>query len=139
MISQEMYDLLISSMNDQLTTEEDKQLQQALKGSSELREEKIKLNKVGELLSSRNYSFSDGFRNRVMQAVNDEKKGKVVSIDFTRSFNSMFNRIAVAGVAVIVLLVISLYISHGSLNVNTFTGVDPISEDNLISVLLYEK
>ena len=88
MISQEMYDLLISSMNNQLTTEEDKQLQKALKGSSELREEKIKLNKVGELLSSRNYSFSDGFRNRVMQAVNEEKKGKVISIDFTRSFTS---------------------------------------------------
>ena len=139
MISQEMYDLLISSMNDQLTTEEDKQLQQALKGSSELREEKIKLIKVGELLSSRNYSFSDGFRNRVMQAVNEEKKGKVISIDFTRSFTSMFNRIAVAGVAVIALLVISLYISHGSLNVNTFTGVEPVSQDNLISVLLYEK
>ncbi|MCK4698726.1 MAG: hypothetical protein KAT38_00255 [Bacteroidales bacterium] len=139
MINQEMYDLLIRSMNDQLTVEEDKQLQQALKGSSELREEKIKLNKVGELLSSRNYSFSDGFRNRVMQAVSDEKKDKVISIDFTRNFTSMFNRIAVAGVAVIVLLVISLYISHGSLNVNTFTGVDPISEDNLISVLLYEK
>jgi len=139
MINQEMYDLLIRSMNYQLTAEEDKQLQQALKGSSELREEKIKLNKVGKLLSSRNYSFSDGFRNRVMQAVNNEKKGKVISIDFTRSFTSMFNRIAVAGVAVIVLLVISLYISHGSLNINTFTGVDPISEDNLISVLLYEK
>jgi len=134
-----MYDLLIRSMNDQLTAEEDKQLQQALKGSSELREEKIKLNKVGKLLSSRNYSFSDGFRNRVMQAVNDEKKSKVISIDFTRSFTSMFYRIAVAGVAVIILLVISLYISHGSLNVNAFTGVDPISEDNLISVLLYEK
>ena len=139
MISQEMYDLLISSMNDQLTEEEDKQLQQALKGSSELREEKIKLNKVGKLLSSRNYSFSDGFRNRVMEAVNEEKKGKVISIDFTRSFTSMFNRIAVAGVAVIALLVISLYISHGSLNVNTFTGVEPVSQDNLISVLLYEK
>ncbi|MBA7591981.1 hypothetical protein ES708_34152 [subsurface metagenome] len=139
MINQEMYDLLIRSMNDQLTAEEDKQLQQALKGSSELREEKIKLNKVGKLVSSRNYSFSDGFRNRVMQAVGDEKRGKVISMDFTRNFTSMFNRIAVAGVAVIVLLVISLYISHGSLNVNTITGVDPISEDNLISVLLYEK
>jgi len=139
MINQEMYDLLIRSMNDRLTAEEDKQLQQALKGSSELREEKIKLNKVGKLLSSRNYSFSNGFRNRVMQAVSDEKKGKVVSIDFSRTFTSMFNRIAISGVAVILLLVISLYISHGSLNVNTFTGVDPISEDNLISVLLYEK
>ena len=139
MINQEMYDLLIRSMNEQLTAEENKKLQQALKGSSELREEKIKLNKVGKLLSSRNYSFSDGFRNRVMQAVSDEKKGKVISIDFTRSFTSMFNRIAVAGVAAILLLVISLYISHGSLNVNTLTGIDPISEDNLISVLLYEK
>ena len=139
MINQEMYDLLIRSMNDQLTAEENKKLQQALKGSSELREEKIKLNKVGKLLSSRNYSFSDGFRNRVMQAVSDEKKGKVISIDFTRNFTSMFNRIAVAGVAAILLLVISLYISHGSLNVNTLTGIDPISEDNLISVLLYEK
>ncbi|MBA7568069.1 hypothetical protein ES708_09789 [subsurface metagenome] len=139
MINQEMYDLLIRSMNDQLTAEEDKQLQQALKGSSELREEKIKLSKVGKLLSSRNHSFSDGFHNRVMQAVSDEKKGKVISMDFTRSFTSMFNRIAVAGVAAILLLVISLYISHGSLNVNTLTGIDPISEDNLISVLLYEK
>ncbi len=138
MINQEMYDLLIRSMNDQLTAEEDKQLQQALKGSSELREEKIKLNKVGKLLSSRNHSFSDGFHNRVMQAVSDEKKGKVISMDFTRSFTSMFNRIAVAGVAAILLSVISLYISHGSLNVNTLTGIDPNSEDNLISVLLYE-
>jgi len=139
MINQEMYDLLIRSMNDQLPAEEDKKLQQALKGSSELREEKIKLSKVGKLLSSRNYSFSDGFHNRVMQAVNNEKKGKMISMDFTRSFSTMFNRIAVAGVAVIVLLVISLYISHGSLNVNTFTGVDPVSQDNLVSVLLYEK
>lgn len=139
MINQEMYDLLIRSMNDQLTVEEDKQLQQALKGSSELREEKIKLNKVGKLISSRNHSFSDGFRNRVMQAIGDEKKGKVISIDFTRSFTSMFNRIAVAGVAAIVLLVISLYISHGSLNINTITGVEPVSQDNLVSVLLYEK
>ena len=139
MINQEMYDLLIRSMNDQLTVEEDKQLQQALKGSSELREEKIKLNKIGKLISSRNYSFSDGFHSRVMQAVSDEKKGKVISIDFARSFTSMFNRIAVAGVAVIALLVISLYISHGSLNVNTITGVEPVSQDNLVSVLLYEK
>ena len=139
MINQEMYDLLIRSMNEQLTAEEDKQLQQALKGSSELREEKIKLNKVGKLISSRNYSFSDGFHNRVMQAVSDEKKGKVISMDFTRSFTSMFNRVAVAGVAAIALLVISLYISHGSLNINTITGVEPVSQDNLISVLLYEK
>ena len=134
-----MYDLLIRSMNDQLTAEEDKQLQQALKGSSELGDEKIKLSKVGKLLSSRNHSFSDGFRNRVMQAVGDEKKGKVISMDFTRSFTSMFNRIAVAGVAAILLLVISLYISHGSLNINTITGVEPVSQDNLVSVLLYEK
>ena len=139
MINQEMYELLIRSMNDQPTAEEDKQLQQALKGSSELRDEKIKLNNIGKLLSSRSYSFSDGFHNRVMQAVSDEKKGKVISVNFARSFTIMFNRIAVAGVAVIVLLVISLYISHGSLNVNTFTGVDPVSQDNLVSVLLYEK
>ena len=139
MINQEMYDLLIRSMNDQLTAEEDKQIQQALKGSSELRDEKIKLSKVGKLLSSRNHSFSDGFRNRVMQAVGYEKKGKVISIDFSRSFTSMFNRIAVAGVVAILLLVISLYISHGSLNINTITGVEPVSQDNLVSVLLYEK
>ena len=74
-----------------------------------------------------------------MQTVSDEKRGKVISVDFTRSFTSMFNRIAVAGVAVIALLVISLYISHGSLNVNTITGVEPVSQDNLVSVLLYEK
>ena len=139
MINQGMYNLLIRSMNDQLTAKEEKQLQQALKGSSELRDEKIKLNKVGKLLSSRNYSFSNGFHSRVMQAVSNEKKGKVISMDFTRSFTSMFNRIAVAGVAVIALLVVSLYISHGSLNVNTFTGVEPVSQDNLVSVLLYEK
>ena len=139
MINQEMYDLLIRSMNEQLTAEEDKQLQQALKGSSELRDEKIKLNNVEKLLSSRSHSFSDGFHNRVMQAVSDEKKGKVISMDFTRSFTSMFNRVAVAGVAAIALLVISLYISHGSLNINTITGVEPVSQDNLISVLLYEK
>jgi len=139
MINQEMYDLLIRSMNDQLTAGEDMQLQQALKESSELRDEKIKLNNIGKLLSSRNHSFSAGFHSRVMLAVSDEKKGKVISLDFTRSFTTMFNRIAVAGVAVIVLLVVSLYISHGSLNVNTFTGVDPVSQDNLVSVLLYEK
>ncbi|MCH7658313.1 MAG: hypothetical protein IIB05_08355 [Bacteroidetes bacterium] len=139
MINQEMYELLLRSMNEQLSADEDKKLKLALKVSAELREEQVKLGKVGELLSSRNYGFTAGFRNRVMQAVSDEKKGKVISMDFGRSFTSMFNRIAVTGVAVILLLVISLYISHGSLNVNTITGVDPISEDNLISFLLYEK
>lgn len=139
MINPEINDLLIRSINEKLTAEEDKKLQDALKKSAELRDEKAKLIKVKELISSRSHKFSDGFHSRVMQAVSEEKKGRVLSVNFGRNLTSMFNRVAVAGVAVIILLVISLYLSHGSLDVNTITGVEPVSQDNLVSVLLYEK
>lgn len=139
MINPEINDLLIRSINEKLTAEEDKKLQDALKKSAELRDEKAKLIKVKELISSRSHKFSDGFHSRVMQAVSEEKKGRVLSVNFGRNLTSMFNRVAVAGVAVIILLVISLYLSQGSLDVNTITGVEPVSQDNLVSVLLYEK
>jgi hypothetical protein len=56
--------------------------------------------------------------------------------DFNRALHNGFKKIWITGVAAIVLLLLSVYLTEGSFDV--FTGNDLTSDENLISYIIYE-
>ena len=67
-----------------------------------------------------------------------EEGGRVIEMDVSSQMINLFRKIAMAGVAAIVILLLSIYLTSGTLNKNSVLGVDSFSDDNLVSYLLYE-
>jgi hypothetical protein len=81
------------------------------------------------------YSFSDGFRDRVIDRL--FAPGVVINreIEFQRSWNRAFYRIALTGVAAIVILLISIYISEGTFSLDSLLGLSNSSEESIATLL----
>jgi len=131
-------ELLYASFDRDLSPEEKKLLEEYLK-DPDLKAEEEQLREMRGLLRETSWHFDEGFTSRVMQRLREEKEQtKVVEMENTGQFFSLFRKIAVASIAVIAVLLISIYMTSGSLNKETVLGVDNYSEDNLVSYLLYE-
>ena len=131
-------ELLYASFDRDLSTEEKRLLEEYLK-DPDLKAEEEQLREMRGLLRETSWHFDEGFTSRVMQRLREEKEQtKVVEMENTGQFFSLFRKIAVASIAVIAVLLISIYMTSGSLNKETVLGVDNYSEDNLVSYLLYE-
>jgi hypothetical protein len=138
MDNKKMFDLLIKSFDEQLSPDETKQLEEALSESDDLRKEKEHLLKLRRVLSSQQYEFKPFFETRVMNRILKLKSGKVFELDFTKNLSTVFKRVAISGIAAIIILLITFYISEGSFSLDTLTGVETFSDDSLISYLLLE-
>ena len=138
MIQKELYDLLLRSFDEELNSSETKKLELNLSGSAELREEKRRLLEMRKIVSSNQYSFSSGFQEKVMTKVYEEKEPLILRPEFNRSLFTVFKRVALTGVAAIIILFLSIYLTDDSFTFNSLTGGDPYSDDNLVSYLLYE-
>jgi hypothetical protein len=136
MISDETMNLLIRSFDEDLEPAAKVLLDKALMESKELREEKEKLMEMRGLLSSTPYSFGSGFKEKLMERVQLEKEPVILRPDFNRALHKGFKKIWLTGVAAIVLLLLSVYLTEGSFDV--FTGNDLTSDENLISYIIYE-
>ncbi len=131
-------ELLYASFDRDLSPEEKKLLEEYLK-DPDLKAEEEQLREMRGMLRETSWHFDEGFTSRVMQRLREEKEQtKVVEMENTGQFFSLFRKIAVASIAVIAVLLISIYMTSGSLNKETVLGVDNYSEDNLVSYLLYE-
>ena len=138
MIQKELYDLLLRSFDEELNSSDTEKLGLCLSGSAELREEKRKLVEMRRIVSSKQYSFSSGFQEKVMTKVYEEKEPLILRPEFNRSLFTVFKRVALTGVAAIIILFLSIYLTDDSFTFNSLTGGDPYSDDNLVSYLLYE-
>ncbi len=81
------------------------------------------------------YDFSRNFGERVLDRI--YSLGLTVSqeVDYIRSFNYVFYRIALTGVAAIVLLLISIYLKEGSLSFNSFLGINNNYDESIVCLL----
>jgi hypothetical protein len=131
-------ELLYRSLDGDLEPEEVKMLEEALAQSEELQKEKEEALRIRELLGAQEYSFSHGFVDAVMDRIGD-KEPIVREIVPFKELYFVFKRIAIAGAAAIAILLLSIYLSSGSLNLNSLFGVEKLSEDDLITYLLIEK
>ena len=131
-------ELLYASFDRELSEDEKKLLEEYLKDPA-LKAEAEELREMRDLLGETSWYFDEGFSSRVMHRIHEEKEqAKVVEMENTGQFFHLFRKIAVASIAAIVILLISLFMTNGSLDKETVLGVDNYSEDNLVSYLLFE-
>ena len=81
------------------------------------------------------YSFAEGFTDRVMNRLAGTSVTLTREIDFLRSFNRAFYRIALTGVAAIVILLISIFIMEGSLSFDSFVGLSDSYDESIVYLL----
>lgn len=81
------------------------------------------------------YSFSPDFRDKVLDRL--FTAGVVVNreIEFVRSWNLAFYRIALTGVAAIVLLIVSIYAMEGSFSFNSLLGLSDSYDESIVCLL----
>ena len=78
------------------------------------------------------YSFSEGFRDKVLDRIFSSAIIVNREIEFVRSLNSIFYRIALTGVAAIAILLVSIFLMEGSLSFNSFLGLSDSYDESII-------
>jgi len=81
------------------------------------------------------YDFRNGFSDKVLEKVFSVSPAIIREIEFTRRFSTVFYRIAITGVAAIILLLISIYLMEGTLSVNSFLGITDSIDESTICLL----
>lgn len=81
------------------------------------------------------YDFSSGFEGKVLDSIFSEKIKSVNEQEFSRFLSIAFSRVALTGVAAIVLLLISLFMMEGSLSFNSILGMPDIQNEDMVYLL----
>jgi hypothetical protein len=81
------------------------------------------------------FDFSNDFDEKVIGRVFNTKNEEIVEVEFIRSMTRVFYRIALTGVAAIVLMLISIFLMEGSLSFNSFLGLGNSYDESTICLL----
>lgn len=81
------------------------------------------------------YDFSRGFSARVADKLFSASITVIRQVEFVRSMNIAFKRIALTGVAAIVLLLISIFLMEGSFSVNSILGLSNSYDESIVCLL----
>jgi hypothetical protein len=114
MKSSEVKELLISSLNADADPKE---------VSGKLEDEGI------------SYDFSKGFGDKILDKLFSAARTVNREIEFVKSMNNVFYRIAISGVAAIVVLLISIFLKEGSLSIDSFLGLRDSYDESIICLL----
>jgi len=125
----ELKELLIRSFDETLLPGEAEKLEKALLHSEELRREKKELEDMRRLLSEFSPSFDSGFSQSVL-----EKTAYIDEATDTGLY-PLFKRFALGAVAAIVLLLVSVYFTDGTISTDAVLGLTDLTSDNLLLAL----
>jgi len=81
------------------------------------------------------FDFRSGFSERVNNKLFSASSIVIRQVEFVRNMNFAFKRIALTGVAAIVLLMISLFLMEGSFSVNSFLGLSNSYDESIVCLL----
>lgn len=81
------------------------------------------------------FDFNDGFKDRVLNKVFSAGITINREVEFVRSMNFAFSRIALTGVAAIVLLLISIFLMEGTISFNSFLGLSDSYDESIVCLL----
>lgn len=81
------------------------------------------------------YDFKSGFGDKVISRIFSTGLTVKREVDFVKSMNFAFYRIALTGVAAIVLLLISIFLMEGSLSFNSFLGLSDSYDESIVCLL----
>jgi hypothetical protein len=82
-----------------------------------------------------NFGFRKGFADKILERISTPALTIVREVDFVRSMNFAFYRIALTGVAAIVILLISIFLMEGSLSLNSFIGLNNSYDESIVCLL----
>lgn len=102
----------------------------SLNSDSDPHETSVRLRKEG--LS---YDFSNKFNEKILNRLFIPELSIPREIEFLKSLNLAFSRIAMTGVAAIVIMLISIFLMEGSLSFNSFLGLSDSYDESFISLL----
>ena len=91
---------------------------------------------AGKLESeSISYDFRDGFTERVTGRLSSEPLTVNRDMEFRRNLNLVFYRIAITGIAAIVILMLSIFIAQDSFSFNSFLGLGDSIDESIVYLL----
>jgi len=126
-------ELLYKSFDSELSREEKRQLEEALAGSDELRQEQERIAAMRESISTgAARSFRPFFAERVMHRISSPGEARNGAQQFFESLQFAFRRVAVVGAAAIILLAAYNFIRIGEVSV---AGVFGLPQETLEEVL----
>lgn len=137
MKAEKMRELLIRSFDQKLKPEEHESLEMGLLAYDWLREERDQYLKIRETAARSTFSFARGFENRVMEGL---AKAKLIPAngEWNQALNRWFGRVAMAGAAAIVVLLLNAALNSKTVSVDELTGAGALSEEVALTYLLYE-
>ena len=81
------------------------------------------------------FDFSSDFNEKVIERIFKEKFTVIRESDFGKNLSKVFYRIALTGVAAIVLLLLSIFLTEGSIFFNSFLGMGSIYDESVFYLL----
>ena len=82
------------------------------------------------------FDFSSEFTSNVISRLFPAEVHKIVGeSEFGRSLSSVFYKIALTGVAAIVILMISIFLMEGSISFNSFIGLGNTYDESVLGLL----
>jgi hypothetical protein len=131
--------LLLMSFDNNLTYKEQEELKKGCEDFPELVKEKEELSSLMNVLQKRTYSFQQGFSNKIMREI--ESLSSLTTQNPREYFEAqlilLFRWVAPVGTAAIILFLITVYLTQGSISVNTITGIENLSFNDAITLSFY--
>jgi hypothetical protein len=81
------------------------------------------------------YNFSNSFGDKVLDKVFSAGLHLTKQVEFVKYMNFAFYRIALTGVAAIIILLISIFLKEGSLSFNSFLGLGDNYDESIVCLL----
>jgi ABC-type maltose transport system permease subunit len=81
------------------------------------------------------FDFKKGFSEKVLNKIFSAGITVNKEVEFVRSMTFAFNRIALTGIAAIIILLISIFLMEGTISFNSFLGLSNSYDESIVSML----
>lgn len=81
------------------------------------------------------FDFENNFTGKILSRVYSSEMPSVKQMEFTRYLGIAFSRIAISGVAAIILLLISIFLMEGDLSLNSILGIGDSQTESIVCLL----
>lgn len=129
-------ELLIYSLDNELSPQEKKQLDQYLTDSAALRQEKALLLQIREGLSGLQAEPDNHFADQIVRQLSTSKD-PVQHPGLQVLIMNLFPKVAAACVIVLVAAVLTTFFVEGNLSLEAFIGVQDLSPEDALSLMDY--
>ena len=99
--------------------------------------DEVDLHKVPDLLEKEglSYDFSPDFTQKVLNAIFPLQIKVYREIEFSKYLSFVFSRVALSGIAAILVLLLSIFLMEGSLSVNSLLGLNDGFDESIVYLL----